>query len=297
MKSRRHLIAVAVAVAASAFLAACGGGGTATSDGDNGPAALFDDRAVSSLRKLTASGPPPEARSEAEAERRAGQMELAGSVWFDGRPTGTAEDFSDFWFPRRGEIKWKGVLAKKGVSLGDGGRIGKMRSLALATDYGSVSVHTSGPRGDYPGGAIIANGWNIPSGGFPAGSATWRGLMAGADKGSRDLLQGDASITLDFGRTVLIEAFGQLLPFSWDDPGPIIDISVTGIVNLDRMAAHTVATVGFTDIPVLEDGSWVQGCGSVPTCVRGGFGGPGHEDAVAVFETSDMTGGIIARRR
>ena len=76
-----------------------------------------------------------------------------------------------------------------------------------------------------------------------------------------------------------------------------VDIGVTGIVNLDRMAAHTVATVGFPDIPVSEDGSWVQGCRSVPTCVRGGFGGPGHEDAVAVFETSDMTGGIIAPRR
>ncbi len=217
--------------------------------------------------------------TEEAADRRAGQ--LGPTVWVsfgDSRTSGTYEEFTSFWFPRRGDVEWKGVVAKDGVTLVDGGRLGSMQAMGLRTPHSLLSVLTSGPRGDFPRGAILAEGWGIPSGSVPGGSATWRGLMAGADKQSKELLQGDASITFDFAAMM-------------------VDIGVANIVNLDRMAAHAVPTVSFPNMEVSEYGSCVHGCSVAPTCVRGGFGGSGHEEAGAVFYTPDMTGGVIARRQ
>ena len=94
----------------------------------------------------------------------------------------------------------------------------------------------------------------------------WRGLMIGAVKEIRNLLQGDALISFDFADTT-------------------VDASVTGILNLDRAAMHSVPAVTSSDMPDSADGRWSQGSSargrSTSISIAGGFAGPWDEDAWA----------------
>ena len=112
----------------------------------------------------------------------------------------------------------------------------------------------------------------------PTGSATWRGIMlgmtaSGAGRGER--LQGDASLVCDLAASDL-------------------DISFSGIQNLDRRRAHSTSSVRFDDVPVTLGGTFEAGL--TGNRVQGGFYGPGHAEAAGVFEQSNIVGAFGATR-
>lgn len=267
---KRH--AAPLALAAAGLLTACGGGDTAPE------AVLFGADEASRLQALMNAGEPEEITEE-EAARRAAQDRTGGHLWWlDSDITQErGEAFIDLAYDHWNEVEWHGVLAKNGVTL-YGSRSGDNRALGLNMEHGAASIFTT----DALGGGISASVSGAASDSAPDASATWRGLMIGADKESRDLLQGDAAISFDFADTS-------------------VDVSFTDIVNLDRMAAHPVSSISFTDIPVSADGRWSQGSAAfgrnTPNFIAGGFAGPGHEVAGGVFWTPDMLGAYGARQQ
>ncbi|MYI67398.1 MAG: hypothetical protein F4103_01070 [Boseongicola sp. SB0673_bin_14] len=89
-----------------------------------------------------------------------------------------------------------------------------------------------------------------------------------------NVLQGDATLAYDAGSRTL-------------------DADFTGIVDLDRNAAHTVRAVSFENVPVDADGTfWAGGVGNF---IGGGFGGPGHEETTGVFEQRGIVGAFGAK--
>lgn len=124
-----------------------------------------------------------------------------------------------------------------------------------------------------------AQAWGGLTGSAPSASTTWRGVMVGTPaQGSRrgHVLQGDATLAFDLeSRTV--------------------DAGFTGIVDLDREAAHTIDAVTFHGIDVAANGTF--DFGAVGNLLRGGFGGPGHEEAAGAFEREGIVGAFGAKRQ
>ena len=116
------------------------------------------------------------------------------------------------------------------------------------------------------------------TGSRPSGSATWYGLMVGtpvAGEGRGDRLQGDASLTYNMASRMLGAAF-------------------TNIRNIDRLRAHSVPAVRFTDVSVDARGTFQAG--ATGNRIQGGFYGPGHAEATGVFEQSNIVGAFGAKR-
>lgn len=117
------------------------------------------------------------------------------------------------------------------------------------------------------------------TGARPLGSATWQGLMVGTPAtgtGRGDRLQGDASLTYSMDARTLNAAF-------------------TNIQNIDRLRAHSVASVRFTGVPVDASGEFQAG--STRNRIQGGFYGSGHAEAVGVFEQSNIVGAFGAKKQ
>ena len=278
----RH--ATPLALAAFGFLAACGGGDKATEGGtvpETVPeSALFTAETASRLQALTKAGPPVEITEE-EAERREEQDRIGGqsATLFRGDPTDERYDSLDelayeHWEDAWTGGKWHGILAKDGLSL-QGNRAGSNRALLVDMDHFEFYIFTT----DAMGGGNSSGAWGVPSGSAPNERATWQGLMIGAaTNDGRDLLQGDAMIS-----------------FNFDDM--TVDASFTDIVNLDRMAAHSVPRVMFPGIHVSDNGIWERGDDGSERYIIGGFAGSGHEEAGGRFSTDDMTGSFGAARQ
>ncbi len=116
------------------------------------------------------------------------------------------------------------------------------------------------------------------TGSRPPASATWRGVMVGSPVrgNNRDnLLQGDATLTYDMASRTL-------------------DADFTGIVDLDRDAAHAVGAFGFDNVPVADNGTFDFGV--VGNLIQGGFGGPGHEEAAGILEKMGIVAAFGAKR-
>ncbi|MXX87970.1 MAG: transferrin-binding protein-like solute binding protein [Boseongicola sp. SB0677_bin_26] len=110
------------------------------------------------------------------------------------------------------------------------------------------------------------------------GSATWLGIMVGtpiAGDGEGDRLVGTAALNYDL-------AAGGL------------DAAFSGIKNIDRGRAHSVATVIFADLEVGPDGTFARG--QAGGRIQGGFYGPGHAEAAGIFEQSHIVGAFGATR-
>ena len=119
----------------------------------------------------------------------------------------------------------------------------------------------------------------ILTGARPTGSATWRGLMVGrpaTGEDRHDRLLGDAVLSYDIDAGALDAAF-------------------TGIVNIDRNAAHSTTAVTFADIPVGPERTFAAG--EAGDRIEGGFYGPGHAETAGVFERSNIVGAFGAKRQ
>ncbi len=116
------------------------------------------------------------------------------------------------------------------------------------------------------------------TGSQPIGDATWRGLMVGTPAigaGRGDRLQGDATLTYSLNTQMLGAAF-------------------TDIQNIDRLQAHSVSAVRFTNVPVDTRGAFRAGL--TGNRIQGGFYGPGNAETAGVFEQSNIIGAFGARQ-
>ena len=116
------------------------------------------------------------------------------------------------------------------------------------------------------------------SGTRPTGDATWLGLMVGTPAtGSNrgDRLQGDASLSYDLASDSL-------------------DVTFSGIKNIDRLTAHATETVMFSNLGVGSRGTFEAGLAG--NRIQGGFYGPGHVEAAGIFEQSNVVGAFGAKR-
>ena len=110
-----------------------------------------------------------------------------------------------------------------------------------------------------------------------AGNAAWRGLMVGrpaTGENRAERLLGDAVLSYDM------------------DAGAL-DADFTGIVNIDRNAAHSTTAVTFAAIPVGAQGTFAAG--EAGDRIQGGFYGPGHAETAGIFERSNIVGAFGAR--
>ncbi len=145
-------------------------------------------------------------------------------------------------------------------------------------EHGAFGVLTIG----IPDEGIFLSGRYAIAGGArnndaPTVDATWRGVMVGtpatgAHRG--DLLQGDA--TLRYDQTSL-------------------DATFANIKNLDRLAAHSVETVRFEDIPFYENGTYWTGVEH--DFIWGAFYGPDQAETAGIFEQSNIVGAFGAKRQ
>ena len=113
----------------------------------------------------------------------------------------------------------------------------------------------------------------------PAGSATWRGAMAGTPAtGNRrgDRLPGDATLTYDLA-------------------GAAIDAAFTDIRNVDRLAPHAPPAVRFDNVAVAADRTFAGGRSG--NRIQGGLYGPGHAESAGAFEQSGTVGAFGAQRQ
>ncbi len=282
------------ALAALCLLTACGSstGGPVGSGGEGGPPggggeegkraeALFDAAKAASLRTLTGSTRPGESAAENDRRRRAQDRDgwqgrratlLQGAGSGEGDDAALEEfvvEFSD----RYDDVSLRNPLLFKGDIVVHGARADGTRFLGATMDHAGFAVFATE---DYRDGGIYARTDFAPSApaSTPGGTATWTGLMLGADRDSLDLLQGDADIQYDLEDNQ-------------------VDVRFTGIVNLDEGGAYSKKPEeAFLDIDVDRDGTWATPEGHI----EGAFAGPGHEEAVGLFWTPDMMGAFGAKR-
>lgn len=114
----------------------------------------------------------------------------------------------------------------------------------------------------------------------PTGSATWLGLMVGtpATGNNRgDRLQGIAALNYDMS------------------VGGGIDVGFSSIKNIDRGIAHATPTILFVDVPIASGGTFEAGL--TGNRIQGGFYGPGHDEAVGIFEQANIVGAFGAKKQ
>ena len=297
----RYLSACGLAMAAVLSLAACGGGGNSGSQ----PTLGLDD-----IRELTGLSAPAETAAAQEARQqdivsRADSMILSTMheelVFPDETRTflrlsecsGPECELLD---PVTGETITSSVDRLVSAS-GDADAIGSAHGITLLSE----SAHDMGV--DMTSfGAWMEHGWFGLNGARGAGeeaefhtlyamalgeltdrplngSATWLGIMvgtpiAGDDRGDR--LVGTAALNYD------MTAGG-------------LDAAFSGITNIDRGTAHSIETVLFSDLEVGPDGTFSRGQSGAR--IQGGFHGPGHAEAVGVFEQSGIVGAFGAKRQ
>ena len=256
------------------LLTACGGGGEGSPTTPREARALFTPAAAVALQALTGAAPPGETAGENDARRRAQDRDgWAGRRILDPATATvldrTVPDFS----ARHADVSLRRtILARHGLVVhGAQDAAGTVRSFGTTLVHAGLAVTTT------PDGIHARTDFDA-SGTRPDAGATWTGLMLGADRARRALLQGDAAITYDFGAGV-------------------VDVRFAGIVNLDDREPYTTPAVSFTAVPVGDDGRWVtpEGARSL-RYVEGRFAGPGHEEAAGLFWTPAMVGAFGARR-
>ena len=268
-----------LALATLALLTACGGGGGGTGSGTTPQAvALFDAGEAAALQTLTGATVPGETATANDARRRAQGRRIGWTGRRASDPDVTAAEAAAVAFSRRhADVSLRRtLLARYGLVVhGAQDAEATVRSIGTTLDHAGLATvtltdHPTADDGIY----VRTDARNADS--RPDASATWTGLMLGADRTSRDLLMGDTTITYDFGDQT-------------------VDVNFTGIVNLDTAAPHTTRAESFADIAVAPDGTWTLDS-TAPRHIEGRLAGPDHAEAVGLFWTPAMLGAYGARK-
>ena len=279
----------------------CGGGG-----GDTG--------AKPTIQSLTGASPPVETGNQQQA-RALGLIERADSVIVSTMHVETAVDddeASTFTVPYRcagatcvytfpGEDPRTRVLSEDDATLSNPKAVGTKHGVTLirevdepeyrslggwmthsafvvATDRDTYQREIDPPqsvREDYRYAAALGD----LTGTRPTGTATWRGAMVGTPVGGDDRgdqLWGDALLTYRMATSSLDAAF-------------------TDIQNIDKLRAHSTASVSFSGVPVSAEGTFRQG--ETGNRIQGGLYGPGHAEAAGIFEQRNLIGAFGAKRQ
>ncbi len=232
---------------------------------------------AASLRTLTQSTRPDESAAENDRRRRAQDRDGwqgRRATFLQGEGDDAAlEEFVVEFSKEHDDVSLRNPLLFKGDIVVHGARADGTRFLGATMDHAGFAVFATE---DYRDGGIYARtdfDMSAPDvSSTPGGTATWTGLMLGADRDSLDLLQGDADIQYDLEDNQ-------------------VDVRFTGIVNLDEGGAYSKKPEeAFLDIDVDRDGTWATPEGHI----EGAFAG--REEAVGLFWTPDMMGAFGAKR-
>ncbi len=285
-----------VAFAAIFFLAACGGGGG--SGGSGGPFPVPN----SVIQDLTNSHPPQETPAEASSRLRdvvSRTDSVLVSTWFlqpqdPSDPTLHAQSScaatTCMFHEPRNDLSWtvseddlqydptvnKTILSKHGITMSKGSL--SYGSLMDHSFFSAFSDHDDVIEGvnvwsrfSYAGGEL--------TGSRPSTSANWHGIMVGVPlvaSARNKFLQGDAVLTYDFS-------------------GSSLDALFTNIKDITRNRAHSVSSVGFSDVPVDSSGTFQAA--TTGNRIQGGLYGPGHAETAGIFEHSGIVGSFGAKKQ
>ena len=269
-----------LALATLALLTACGGGGGGTGSGTTQQAAaLFDAGEAVALQTLTSATPPSETATANDARRRAQGRRIGWTGRRASDPDVSATEAAAVDFSRdHADVSLRQtLLAKYGLVVhGAQDAEATVRSIGTTLTHAGLATVTLTDHPTADDGIYVRTDARN-AGSTPDASATWTGLMLGADRTSRALLMGDAAITYDFGDQT-------------------VDVNFTGIVNLDTAAPHTTRAESFPAIPVAPDGRWALDS-TAPRHIEGRLAGDGHQEAIGLFWTPAMLGAYGATRR
>ena len=297
------LLAPAALAVAMLTLAACGGGG-----GSGSTTAPPADAA--GAQSLTGSQPPAESAA-AQAARADGILGRADSLIVSGLhgnsdhpqvPTFTLRSNCQgttcaFREPNSGasvtvslsELEATSAtrggisLTRNGITLHQGaaadlefyGAWLQHAAFALQKETGTIAVEGT----DYRWRARYGVAGGDLTGSLPTDvAATWRGVMVGTPAQGElagNFLQGDATLV-----------------YGMSSGSAMLDAAFTNIKNLNRLAAHSVASVRFDDVPVQGNGTF--GAGGAGSRIQGAFYGPDQAEAAGVFERSNIVGAFGA---
>ena len=185
-------------------------------------------------------------------------------------------------------ITFSPVMTRNGVKIVQGaGRTGFERNISQDSDvYGGwmengaffvsaslVSYIQGGETYDF--GYAYGGAFGTASGSVPtSGSASWRGVMVGADVVREEGLQGDASLSADFAAQSIDVAFTN-----------VREVTSAGLRN----------SIIFSDVPISVVG-FSQGS-RTGNRITGTFYGPGHAEAGGMFEHGSILGAFGAKRQ
>ena len=172
------------------------------------------------------------------------------------------------------------VLTKNGVTTLRQGGIDDIDAYGAWLEHGvfGVAEDTEGGE-DIDSSLIVSFVGGRRSDSRPSADATYRGLMVGSpvDGAHRgNTLQGDA----------------ELVYTSADNE---VDAHFTDIVDLDRGSPHATSRIDFENLAVEEDGLFADGQPG-NGFIEGGFAGPGHAEALGIFESDNIVGAFGAAR-
>ena len=244
-----------------AFLTACGGGG------GGGPAQLVSN--TSPIRDAIGGGSlnlngAQIQQALAAIERQADHVNSSDNVAVCSgtscRVDGFTTYLSDFNLPNG---TYEPVMTHNGMNIMQGtNRVslaGQQIDYRTYGGWGDHSMFAVFVGDDSAGGYIAGN----DTGSRPVGgSATWRGVMVGADYARNEGFQGDATITVDFAASN-------------------VDVAFTNIH--EAMTGSPRNSIRFNDVPFTSDG--FSSGSRVGRFIEGTFYGPNHAEAGGVFET------------
>jgi hypothetical protein len=172
------------------------------------------------------------------------------------------------------------VLTKNGVTTLRQGGIDDIDAYGAWLEHGvfGVAEDTEGGE-DIDSSLIVSIVGGRRSDSRPSADATYRGLMVGSpvDGAHRgNTLQGDA----------------ELVYTSADNE---VDAHFTDIRDLDRGSPHATSRIDFENLAVEEDGLFADGQPG-NGFIEGGFAGPGHAEALGIFESDNIVGAFGAAR-
>ena len=292
-----------VLVAVLLLATACGGGGGDGKKSDSGgPSVAAVDWLIdpASATALTGGGTPPELSSndiKARVERiRDGadtllvtDLHYVGVTVVDdidatcqGAVCVTAlrpVDLANLTF---GRTEFQAVMIRHGVTLGqtratrsEGDGIRDTLTYGAWQDHSAFSMEAwvlyEGTRDEVPSAAAVAGlSFGDTTGTRPvSGTATWTGVMAGADARFLRVIQGDAAVTVDFDAATAAVAF-------------------TDIQDLDNGVG--LASMRWDGLAIASDGTFGT------SNLKAVFYGPNHAEVGGVFQRDDIVGAFGADR-
>ena len=302
-------IRILAAVGAALILAACGGGGSPSDgggqvSGSNSP--VFNNIEwpvdAASARALTGGSAPPSISSSAIAaglsaiHARADTLlssdlhdidsAFVGNIVTNCRAGTCVTNLGQLTLGdlEPDDAEYQAVMTRNGVMLGQYRTETKDADGITAQEIGygawldhnafstSAATYYRGAVSDGYYAAFVAGySFGNDSGSRPvSGSATWNGVMTGADLEFQHAVQGDAAITVDFARNNAGVAFTNIKDLGTRSGLPSMEWS--------GLAIGTDGRFGSSDI-------------------KATFYGPNHEEVGGVFERNNIVGAFGAKRQ